>query len=99
MDVQAVDLEVLDLEMSDNRPPDRKPANGQGADGAGANGRCTDRSRAEASGSKLHRGTLLGSHPAPGKGSGEGSAVVHELLLLAQQEPGRQGGCQSWART
>jgi hypothetical protein len=95
MDVQAVDLELLDLEVSDNRSPDRKPANGQGADGTGANGRCADRGRAEASRSKLHRGPLLAARTEPGKGPRVGSAVVHDVLLLAQQEPERQVGASA----
>jgi hypothetical protein len=63
---QAVDLELVALEVSDNRVPDRKPANGQGADGTGANGRCTDRGRAKASRSKLHRSPLLPAGTEPG---------------------------------
>jgi hypothetical protein len=94
MDVQAVDLELLDLEVSDHRSPDRKPANGQGADGTGANGRCADHGRAKASRSKLHRWTLLPARTQPEKGPRVGSAILHELLLLAEQESRRHVGCQ-----
>jgi hypothetical protein len=73
---------LLDLEVSDHRSPDRKPANGQGADGTGAKGCCADRGRAEASCLKLHCGTLLAAGTQPGKGPREGSAILHELLLL-----------------
>ena len=93
--MQAIDLELLDLEVSDNRPPDRKPANGQGADGTGADGRCADRGRAEASCSKPHRGRPLPAGTEPWKGPRERSAIAHELLLLAQQEPGPHVGCRS----
>jgi hypothetical protein len=41
-----------------------------------------DRGRAEASCSKLHRGPLLGARTEPGKIPREGSAILHELLLL-----------------
>jgi hypothetical protein len=88
MDMQAIDLELLDLEVSDNRSPDRKPADGQGADSTGANSRCTDRGRAKASRSNLHRGRLLAARTEPGKGPREGSPVVHECSSFAQQEPG-----------